>query len=122
MYFANLGCTYFVNLGNNTSRSARRGWSKLAMHFAKHNPECINIHELDNNINLLFEQINRTKIYFQTCICEYSTLQPDCVVYHVNSVQQDRITVLTIQIESDDESSNYINTQHGMYHRSCCYK
>ena len=31
-------------------------------------------------------------------VCEYSTSQPDCVVYHANSVLDNRVMAATIQI------------------------
>ena len=39
-------------------------------------------------------------------VCKYSTSQPDCVVYHVNSVLGKRAMAATIQIEGDSSSES----------------
>lgn len=44
-------------------------------------------------------------------ICEYSTSQPGCVVYHANSVTKDKIVALAVQIDSDESSNSNVNIE-----------
>ena len=38
--------------------------------------------------------------------CEYSSSQPDCVIYHINSVQKQKVAAVTIQTDSSESDSN----------------
>ena len=38
-------------------------------------------------------------------VCEYSTSQPDCVVYHMNSVLRSRVSAVTVQVEDNRSES-----------------
>ena len=37
---------------------------------------------------------------------EYSSSLPDCVIYHANSVQQQKVTPMTIQTDSSESDSD----------------